>query len=693
MVHTLPGAQGAAGSAPSGAGDGGAGPLGDRERLSGLRISDRQIRPSRWDDLMRGRSYVPFDRLSSIESLEAGSKDAVMIGVVYEKSLMKTSSNGNEFVHWTFTDLAFPQPNLMTLFLYGQAFETWEKHAETPLATGSILAILNPVPLASRSSGGREDRRAAKVNNGTQLVCLGTCPSLGHCQCNKKDGLKCSMPCDRDKGPLVCYYHTMSQAAQQAKQWKNKNSAGTGSSKAPAARGGADGIFVLQPPARPAPPPQSGGLRGGGGAQPPLVRGGGAQPSATPPHASRPAGAQAQGASLSSTRGGKSGGGGLDAAVQRLLSGTPKAPAPAPRGPGASAAPAGEAGKGRPPASPARVAAEARPHSAPAAALPKRSGVAEEAAARAAGAESAAARRLQVRFPEGIPEPDPNNPLANVRQPPSRDASARTAHAATKPAWPPTAAPPQLRRGLGQRPQPQAAPFGGGAAPPIVLSSSGSLAAGGGADIPGLSSGSSKQGAKSASVAKRRTEKEFGKKVAMQLDVADPRKDLVRRQQSRFQAVVEQEKVAKRHRDLAELEAQDAMAEKMEAITSIAVQAWKCKECASTTESQRAKIFCEELGHSVTMVTAQKTRWECKSCSFDVSVLDRELPKQCNRCKSDVWRPVPLRRMAKKKMERDLLLPRGDELPSLNSIPTGRSFTRFKEAKDDYAGLETSFGT
>merc|ERR1740138_1861026 len=121
-----------------------------------------------------------------------------MIGVVYEKSLKKTGSNGNEYVHWTFTDLAWSQPNVMTLFLHGQAFEAWEKDAETPVAIGSTLAILNPVPLANRKSGEKESRSASKVTFGTQLVRLGTCPSLGHCTCKKKDGMKCSMPCDRD---------------------------------------------------------------------------------------------------------------------------------------------------------------------------------------------------------------------------------------------------------------------------------------------------------------------------------------------------------------------------------------------------------------------------------------------------------------------------------------------------------------
>merc|ERR1712023_151397 len=135
------------------------------------------------------------------------------------------------------------------------------------------------------------------------------------------------------------------------------------------------------------------------------------------------------------------------------------------------------------------------------------------------------------------------------------------------------------------------------------------------------------------------------------------------------------------------------MAEKMEAIMEISVQAWRCNVCCTTTESHRAKALCEEEGHAVTAVTAKKTRWECKNCSFDAHVLDRELPRQCGRCSGDAWKQAPLRRVAKVLMEKDMLLARGEEMPFLNSIPKmpHMQFSRFKEATYEYGGLRSEF--
>merc|ERR1719313_524027 len=127
----------------------------------------------------------------------------------------------------------------------------------------------------------------------------------------------------------------------------------------------------------------------------------------------------------------------------------------------------------------------------------------------------------------------------------------------------------------------------------------------------------------------------------------------------------------------------------------ISVQAWRCKECSTTTDSHRAKVVCESQGHSLTLITAKKTRWECRSCHTDVFVLDRELPLQCTKCNTNAWKQGPLRRVAKAAMERDFLMPRGEELPFLNSIcksnfgpgaqAGGKAY--HKEPKDDYEGL------
>merc|ERR1712032_690367 len=77
-------------------------------------------------------------------------------------------------------------------------------------------------------------------------------------------------------------------------------------------------------------------------------------------------------------------------------------------------------------------------------------------------------------------------------------------------------------------------------------------------------------------------------------------------------------------------------AEKSQALMSITVQAWKCQECCATSESLRAKAVCEKRGHSVVQVKVDRTRWECKNCSFSIFALDKHLPPHCHRCKSMV---------------------------------------------------------
>ncbi|CAE7765355.1 mcm10, partial [Symbiodinium pilosum] len=74
-------------------------------------------------------------------------------------------------------------------------------------------------------------------------------------------------------------------------------------------------------------------------------------------------------------------------------------------------------------------------------------------------------------------------------------------------------------------------------------------------------------------------------------------------------------------------------------------------------------------------------------------VLDRQLPSNCRSCNGHNWKQVSLRKVQRAApMERDLLLPRGEELPFLNSIhiPDLQSKAPLKqgrEAQDDYEGL------
>merc|ERR1712217_671593 len=139
---------------------------------------------------------------------------------------------------------------------------------------------------------------------------------------------------------------------------------------------------------------------------------------------------------------------------------------------------------------------------------------------------------------------------------------------------------------------------------------------------------------------------------------------------------------------------QDVAQEKMEQLMHIQVTGWKCRECGRVTDSMRSRDMCTKDGHHVEMVKVQKTRWACRGCTKTVNVLDRELPEHCTRCSSSEFKQVPLVNVKTAPMEKDMLLPRGDEIKFLNQIPSNmfsggaRGFGwRPKESKDEYEQL------
>lgn len=266
-------------------------------------------------------------------------------------------------------------------------------------------------------------------------------------------------------------------------------------------------------------------------------------------------------------------------------------------------------------------------------------------------------RKLRAMFPNGLPSVDPNRPLQSQRRLQEAMGSAKGAVSAAAVV------------GLKElRP---------GEVPKAALSRRSSPL-------------EAQRETKSGAVSFKKLESDFGRKAASMLAAAvDPRKDLVRQQRSRFESAAELEHSAKRMRRLNELEQMDAAQEQMEELKKMKVRAYRCKTCYTTFDSERQRLRCQEEGHVVVQVEATKTRWECASCKFSEEVLDRQLPGCCRRCRGETWKQVPLRKLRRSApMEKDMLLPRGEELPFLNSIPemAGRRGWQ-KEAVDDYEGL------
>eukprot|EP00913_Durusdinium_trenchii_P029456 g27609.t1 len=172
----------------------------------------------------------------------------------------------------------------------------------------------------------------------------------------------------------------------------------------------------------------------------------------------------------------------------------------------------------------------------------------------------------------------------------------------------------------------------------------------------------------------QKLESALGRKAATFLSAgSDPRKDLVRQQSSRFQSAAR------------------FFWEESEMGSELLHHLRPRLPAASVVPGTRSRVDLRG-GHQdplgVPQLPGQRGRERDPS-----EVLGRQLPKGCARCGADTWKQVSLRKLRRRApMERELLLPRGEELPFLNSIhipesQLTRAWKPSKEAADDYEGL------
>jgi hypothetical protein len=311
--------------------------------------------------------------------------------------------------------------------------------------------------------------------------------------------------------------------------------------------------------------------------------------------------------------------------------------------------------------------------------------------------------KIHKQFPNGIPAPDPNttlntNQVMGASQGSSRSSGAGGTSSKTLGG--------DVLKAVAQAASTSATPGGRAWAQPRVV-----VPPEGQSGIPLVinTQGRLECQAKGPAQKKERTQKqleaEYGPRVALMMANCDPRKDNIQKH-SRLQSAVEQERAAKRQRRLAELEAMDDMEERMEAVMHTTVKAWKCQQCHTVTESDWARTECTKKGHIVLRADAKKTHWKCKGCPSTIFVLDRQLPDRCNRCTAMDWKQVPFSSRRAAPMPRDEFLPRGEELPFVNSLPTratrrnwglpeatceGLGIKERRPKEDDYGGLENRF--
>ena len=84
------------------------------------------------------------------------------------------------------------------------------------------------------------------------------------------------------------------------------------------------------------------------------------------------------------------------------------------------------------------------------------------------------------------------------------------------------------------------------------------------------------------------------------------------------------------------------MANKMEAVTSMRVKAWQCRECGYLAEYPAKG--CRPAGHTLTRVPAAVKRWwTCQHCSHHFATVGVRHPvTRCSKCDAAWLCPAPL---------------------------------------------------
>lgn len=120
---------------------------------------------------------------------------------------------------------------------------------------------------------------------------------------------------------------------------------------------------------------------------------------------------------------------------------------------------------------------------------------------------------------------------------------------------------------------------------------------------------------------------------------------------SLYRDIVEEDDAQRLGEVMDVLEKKDSMAQKMDAIKSMQVTAWRCDVCQSMTE-YRSRDCGERHPHALQKVTGTKRWWECGACKRRFSTVGLRYPNRCQRC--DVTGPEQFKPASMLRPERQL---------------------------------------
>lgn len=164
----------------------------------GIRITNPLISSSALQDRMTNRSLVTMAQMKIFVKTVQADQDWVVAGCVVQKSTIKTSQKGHQYLIWTLSDL---QNDLrsVSMFLFRSAYkELWKT------TVGQVVGVLNPSVMENKD--GSRHEATLSIDNHQRVMLLGPSKDFGYCKSKKKDGEKCTAFVNTNRC-TYCIYH------------------------------------------------------------------------------------------------------------------------------------------------------------------------------------------------------------------------------------------------------------------------------------------------------------------------------------------------------------------------------------------------------------------------------------------------------------------------------------------------------
>lgn len=164
----------------------------------GIRITNPLISSSALQDRMINRSLVTMAQIKHFVKTVSTDQDWVVAGCVVQKSAVRTSQNGHQYMIWTLSDL---QNDLRTvsMFLFRVAYkELWKT------VVGQVVGVLNPSVMDNKD--GSRHEATLSIDNHQRVMLLGQAKDFGYCKSKKKDGENCTAFVNTNRCTF-CIYH------------------------------------------------------------------------------------------------------------------------------------------------------------------------------------------------------------------------------------------------------------------------------------------------------------------------------------------------------------------------------------------------------------------------------------------------------------------------------------------------------